>query len=222
MLKIIKSSKMKTKFILILILIALSQKCKPQVDSSKFSVSFNLINNLFNQHTIEIGFRINNKYSIGLGGGFINSNLWWNKNQSRYSGTNEEYPFGHYDGWIAIINFKQVLGKKHWYFQTSFFYKYIYYDHVSFTSSGGDDHPDSKWIRSEISNVYGVKLLFVKRITIINHIAIEPFLGISGRIRQREYFTFYNGWGLTKQSQFFPSLQAGLMLTVGDFKKNKK
>jgi hypothetical protein len=208
-----------------LLLILLSLRGMSQSDSSsRFSVSFNLFNNFFNQHTIEIDYRINQDYSIGIGGGIIKSNPWW-RDYIYYNGTDDKYPYGYYNGWMLMTNFKELnLTKSHWFFEPSFFYKYLYYEHVHFTNSGGDPNPKYEWERSEVANVYGIKLLIGKRYIITKFLALETVFGVSGRLQHREYFTFWfkylegGKWGLDEKYFAYPGIQAGLMLVFGNFK----
>ncbi|MGD0712366.1 MAG: hypothetical protein ABR968_14420 [Bacteroidales bacterium] len=194
------------------------------------SFSLNSLNCLFDQYTLEIEYQLNKKYSLGFGGGIIKANCWWNQNQALYNGTDDYNPFGYYNGWLMMMNFKRLnINKCHWYLETSLFYKYLYYDKLHFTNSFGDQNPDVEWIRSEIASEYGIKFLIGKRIYLSNHFALETIFGISFKGRFRSYITYwYNqgyevqgydtSWGIVHQNQFFPGIQAGLLLTFGNFR----
>jgi len=196
---------------------------RSQNDSARsFSFTLNLSNMLFNQYTLEMGYQLNKKISIGIGGGIVKANSWYHR---FYDGTDDNYPTGVYNGWLMNVNFKKLnISKHHWYFQTSLFYKYLWYDHIHFINTFGDQNPDVEWIRSEVTNVFGFKLMVGKKIILINHFAIEPVFGISLRERQRSYIDYWtNGhmdtnWGILHRNQFFPGLQGGLLLTFGNFR----
>lgn len=206
------------------------RKINSQKDSSNtFSLTLNPLNCLFNQCTLEIGYHVNNKFSIGVGGGIVYKNMWYH---DLYDGTDNDYPTGVYKGWLMTANFKSLnINKSHWYFETNLFYKYLYYDHVHFINGWGDDDPDVEWIRSEIANVYGIKILLGKRNYVSNHIALEPVFGISLRCRSRSFITFWQNHpsynvqddplgAVLHRDQILPGLHAGLLITFGNFKIN--
>jgi hypothetical protein len=152
----------------------------------------------------------------------------WNGKQQLYNGTDDKYPNGVYNGWLITANLKELnTSRHHWYFQTSIFYKYLWYDHYHFTNSFGDPNPDVEWIRSEIANVTGIKFLWGKRIYVSDHFAIEPVIGCSLRFRYRSYIDWWTNsyygstWDVQHYNQFFPGLQGGLLLTFGNFKLKK-
>jgi len=190
--------------------------------SSPLSFTLNPLNCIFNQCTLEMEYRLRNFFSIGIGGGLVYKNSWYH---SVYNGTDDNYPTCVYKGWLMMLNLKRLnINKSHWYFETSIFYKYLYYDHVLFDDTYPEPTPETKWIRSEIADVYGIKFLMGKRIYMANHIVLEPILGISLRERRRSFITYWsndndNPWGICNKNQIFPGLQAGLLLTFGNFKK---
>ncbi len=195
--------------------------------ASMVNISLNPLNSLFNQHTLEISYQWKNKYSIGISGGIQTVGKWYH---FIYDGTDDNYPTGVYKGWSMFCNFKKMnITRNHWYFETGLSYKYLYYDHVHFINSWGDPDPDIEWIRSEIANVFGIKVEMGKRIFLTNHILLEPVFGVSLRQRRRSYITYWaneqsehisdNYWGLLfHRNQIFPGIQAGLLLTFGNFK----
>jgi hypothetical protein len=193
------------------------------------SFSLNPLNCIFNQCTLEANYKINNKYSIGIGSGLVYPVIGLH---GFIDGTDNDYPTGIYKGWLMMFNYKRLnFTKNHWYFEICPFYKYLYYDHYHFTNGFGDDNPDVEWIRSEIANVVGVQFLMGKRIYLDNHLALEPVFGVSFRERFRSYITYwynegyvqqgYNtSWGIVHENEFFPGIQIGLKLTFGNFRLN--
>jgi hypothetical protein len=72
--------------------------------------------------------------------------------------------------------------------------------------------------------VYGLKFLFGKRIVSGRLLAYDLFFGMSARVINRKYFTFWShdagtSWGLDKKVYGYPGIQAGLNLVFGSFKK---
>lgn len=194
------------------------------------SFSLNPLNCLFNQYTLEMEYQLNKKFSIGIGGGIVRANCWWNKNHALYDGTDDNYPFGYYNGWLMSFDLKRLnINKSHWYLEINLFYKYLYFDHVHFIDSWGDPDPDVEWIRSEIDKVYGIKLLIGKRIYLSKHFAIEPVFGLSFRDKYISFITFWQNHPsenvtddplgvVLHENDPLPGLQAGLLLTFGNFR----
>ena len=192
--------------------------------SSTVSFSINALNYIVGQYTMEAAYQKKN-YSIGLGGGIVKSiGGFGTGKMGNLQPIDDNYPTGVYNGWLMSLNFKRLnITRNHWYCEASLFYKYLYYDHIHFSDHYSDTDLSQEWIRSEVTNVYGIKLLMGKRILTTKHFFIETILGVSLRERQRSYLTYWTNimgvgpWGLYHRNQFFPGLQAGLLLTIGNF-----
>ena len=203
------------------------EKLQTADSSTSISLSINPLNFTVKQYELEIGLQTKNKYYFGIGGGIIKSYKPWYKG---YDGTDDYYPTAVYNGWLMSLDYKRLnLTRNHWYFEANFFYKYLYYDHVKFVDGWGDEDPDVEWTRSEVANVYGIKFLMGKKLFLTKHILFESIFGISFRDRHRSFLTlWYNHesdhltdyqWGvLYHRDQIFPGIQAGLLLTIGNFK----
>ena len=197
--------------------------------SSSFIFSLNPLNCLLNQYTLDIGYQKKHNY-LGIGGGIVKANCWWNQNHNLYDGTDNDFQLGFYNGWLLSMDYKRLnINRRHWYFETNLFFKYLYYDHVHFNNTFGDDDPDIEWIQSEIVKVYGIKFIMGKRIYKSNHFAIEPFFGASLRFRNISCITSWQNRPddkiandplgiLVNDIELSPGLQAGLLLTFGHFK----
>jgi hypothetical protein len=199
--------------------------------SSSFSFTLNPLNCLLNQYTLDIGYKTKNKYYFGVGGGIVRANCWWNQNHWLYDGTDSDFQLGFYNGWLLAMDFKRLnINKSHWYLETGLFFKYLHYDHVHFINTFGDDDPDVEWIQSQIAKVCGIKFLMGKRIYLSTHYAFEPFFGVSLRLRNLSWITYWQNHPsdnvdndplgiMVHSNEILPGIQAGLLLTFGNFKK---
>lgn|GEM_PF-3890649 len=200
-------------------------------NSSTLFFTLNPLNSLFNQHSLEIAYQINRKYYFGIEGGIIKANCWWNDHHQLYDGTDAYYPLGYYNGWQLAIDLRRLnVTRDHWFFQVSPFYKYLSYSHVLFVNYWGDSHPWFYWIKSEKTNVLGMKFLMGKRIYFANHFTLETVFGISIRNLSKLSVNHTTGYYiypykidwrkniLIHENFMFPGVQAGLLLSIGNFK----
>ncbi len=100
------------------------KKDSGQTLTNTLSFKLNPFSCVFNQYSIEVGYQLGKEKYIGVEGGIIKANCWWNKGHKLYNGSDDRFPMGYYNGWLLSVHLRKMeINKQHWYTEVAPIFK---------------------------------------------------------------------------------------------------